>query len=77
MFNYKEHVLTGDATSFYKRKTIELPARTAQSFNNVMTKLTAHVFPVHAAYYEQTRYMRRILQKLKETTAYEYLTRVR
>jgi len=75
MFNYKERVLTGNASAFYKRKTLELPARTSQSFNNVMAKLTAHVYPIHA-YCEQTRYMWRFLQKPKEMTTCEYFTRV-
>ena len=75
MFTYSENVMCGDALAFFKRKTLELPARTAPRFFKVMTELTAHVFPVHA-YREQKRYMRRFLRKPKEMSTREYFTRV-
>ena len=75
MFNYTENVMTGDALAFFKRKTLEAPARTAARYKIVMKELTAHVFPVHA-YREQKRYMRRFLRKPKEMSTREYFTRV-
>ena len=75
MFSYTENVMTGDALAFFKRKTLEAPARTAVRYNIVMKELTAHVFPVHA-YREQKRYMRRFLRKPQEMTTREYFTRV-
>jgi len=75
MFNYTENVMTGDALAFFKRKTLEAPARTVVRYNRIMKELTAHVFPVHA-YREQKRYMRRFLRKPQEMTTREYFTRV-
>jgi len=40
-----------------------------------MTKLSAHIFPVHA-YREQKRYMRRFLKKPKDCTVREFFSRV-
>jgi len=54
MFNHTENVMFGDALAFFKRKTLEAPARTVARYNIVMTKLTAHVFLVHA-YRKQKR----------------------
>jgi len=76
MYNYTECLLTGDALTFYRRKTLKLHnGCTTNAFDNVLSELTAHVFLVHA-YREQKRYMRRFLWKPKEMTTHEYFTKV-
>ena len=74
-YEFAERVLKGDALATFRHKTVETGNRTVENFDAVMTKLSAHIFPVHA-YREQKRYMRRFLKKPKDWTTREFFSRV-
>ena len=74
-YEFTERLLKGDALATFRLKTVEVGTRTADHFNEVMARLTEHIFPVHA-YREQKRFLRRFLKKPKDWTAREFVTRV-
>ena len=61
-YEFTERLLKGDVLATFRLKTLEVGTRTAGHFNEVMARLTEHIFLVHA-YREQKRFLRRFLKK--------------
>ena len=74
-YEFTERLLQEDTLATFRLKTLEVGTRTVDHFNEVMARLTEHIFPVHA-YREQKRFLRRFLKKPKDWTAREFVTRV-
>ena len=74
-YEFTERLLKGDALATFRLKTLEVGTRTVDHFDEVMARLTEHIFPVHA-YREQKRFLRRFLKKPKDWTVREFVTRV-
>jgi len=60
-YEFAECVLKGDTLATFRHKTVETGNYTIENFDMIMSKLSAHIFPVHE-YLEQKCYMCRFLK---------------
>ena len=74
-FEQCERSLKGDALMVYRLKVADINARTNAEFENVLSSMTEHIFPVHA-YREQKRYMRYNLKKPTDVCVRDFVSRV-